>query len=103
MVEDCREEDIKLKEEEWEKEKDSPNDIDIIDVVDTVWNLYLDFNEIIHWSHCLILLFDLVRCEQVQIQAVDAGYADDFNEWLYYCSQRLDIDFLVCICSGVLL
>lgn len=48
MVEGGCEKDIKLKKEVWEKEKDMSDDIDIGDVVDGVWNPYLDFGKIIH-------------------------------------------------------
>lgn len=57
---------IKLKEEECEKEKGRADDIDIIDFVDGVWNCNVYFGEIINWSCCVILMCDLVLCEQVK-------------------------------------
>lgn len=48
MVEEGWQESIELKEEEWEREKDMYDDIDIIDILDGVWNTYIDSGEIIN-------------------------------------------------------
>lgn len=48
MVEDSWQEDIKREEEKWEKEKERQKDIDMIDLVDGVRHLYVDFGEIIY-------------------------------------------------------
>lgn len=42
------EEDIKHIEEKWENENERQDDINIINLVDGVWNLYVDSGEIIH-------------------------------------------------------
>lgn len=48
MVGESWKEDIKFAEEKLEKEKERPEEVDIIDPVIDVWNTFVNFGEMIH-------------------------------------------------------